>query len=180
MLKLPHWVIPDKFPVFYDHESATVIEMVAKMHGVINELVDEYNKFIDETNTTLENYINKANGDNEIFRVELRQEFQDFIDVVELKIESFNSQLENKIDGVVQDIFDRDVSGRLEVIKSDLMSEFTTFRDIITTEVESIKSNMATVARQILNEALSSGDVSLGSVYDSTNESLTITIEGDI
>lgn len=180
MHKLPHWVIPDKFPAFYDHESATVIEMVAKMHGVVNELVDEYNKFVDEANLTIENFINKANGDNELFRVGLRQEFQDFIDVVELKIESFNSQLENKIDGVVQDIFDRDVSGRLEAIKADLMTEFTTFRDTITAEVESIKSNMATVARQILNEALASGDVSLGSVYDSANESLVITIEGDI
>lgn len=45
---LPKWSIPDVHPAFFDHESGTAIEMVAKLYGKVKELIETYNKFEDE------------------------------------------------------------------------------------------------------------------------------------
>ncbi len=42
---LPKWTIPDLHPAFFDHESATSIEMVAKLYGKVKEIVEHYNGF---------------------------------------------------------------------------------------------------------------------------------------
>lgn len=46
---LPKWCIPDIHPTFFDHESATVIEMVAKLYPKIQELIEVYNKLEKDT-----------------------------------------------------------------------------------------------------------------------------------
>ena len=86
MIKLPHWVITDKLPALYDHESGTAIEQTAKIYGAMNQLIDEYNQFVDHINETIETFIKERNGDYEVFKVAIRQEFQDFIDKVDLKM----------------------------------------------------------------------------------------------
>ena len=40
---LPNWSIPDLHPAFFDNESATTIEMVAKLYGKIQTLIEAYN-----------------------------------------------------------------------------------------------------------------------------------------
>lgn len=47
---LPHWVLTNNQPAFYDTESVTAIEMVAKIYGKMEELVNAYNDFVDEVN----------------------------------------------------------------------------------------------------------------------------------
>lgn len=42
---LPKWSIPDLHPAFFDTESATAIEMVAKLYGKVKEVVESYNDF---------------------------------------------------------------------------------------------------------------------------------------
>ena len=46
---LPNWGIPNIHPAFFDVESATAIEMVAKLYSKMKELVEEYNKFEKDT-----------------------------------------------------------------------------------------------------------------------------------
>ena len=88
MYKLRHWVLTDKFPAFYDAESATAIEQTAKVYGAFNELVDEYNNFVDVYNQHAEEFEQGMVTDMEAFQVGIRQEFQDFIDTVDLKIKN--------------------------------------------------------------------------------------------
>ena len=88
MYKLRHWVLTDKFPAFYDAESATAIEQTAKVYGAFNELVDEYNNFVDVYNQHVEEFEQGMVTDMEAFQVGIRQEFQDFIDTVDLKIKN--------------------------------------------------------------------------------------------
>ena len=45
---LPKWSIPDLHPAFFDTESATAIEMVAKLYGKIKEIVEGFNDFTEE------------------------------------------------------------------------------------------------------------------------------------
>ena len=53
---LPNWNITSEQPGFYDVESGTVIQMVARLYKKIKELIEDYNNFADETNLTYENF----------------------------------------------------------------------------------------------------------------------------
>ena len=53
---LPKWVLTNNYPAFYDTESVTAIEMVAKIYGKMEELITSYNEFVDEINKTMEDF----------------------------------------------------------------------------------------------------------------------------
>jgi hypothetical protein len=94
MKLLPSWKIPDTRPAVYDVESATCIEMVAKLYGAMNEIIEECNTFITTTEAKIDEYIKGSEEDIDLFKVGLRQEFQDFIDVIELKIQAQDLKIE--------------------------------------------------------------------------------------
>ena len=67
--KLPHWVITNKKPGFYDTDSGSTIEQTAQVYRKMNELVVEYNAFVDETNKFIEElYIQESKRENFISR----------------------------------------------------------------------------------------------------------------
>jgi hypothetical protein len=41
---LPHWVLTDLQPAFYDTEAVTVLELLSKIYGKMNEVVDMTNE----------------------------------------------------------------------------------------------------------------------------------------
>lgn len=47
---LPKWVLPPTLPSVYDCESFTALEMVSKLYGAVNELINEYNKTVEQLN----------------------------------------------------------------------------------------------------------------------------------
>lgn len=47
---LPKWAITTTLPSVRDFESATVIEMTAKLYGAMQTMVSEYNSFADKIN----------------------------------------------------------------------------------------------------------------------------------
>ncbi len=47
---LPHWCLTDLQPAFYDVESVTAIEMVSKLYGKMEQLICDYNMYIDQLN----------------------------------------------------------------------------------------------------------------------------------
>ena len=53
---LPKWVLTNEYPAFYDTESVTAIEMVAKLYGKMEELITTYNEFVDEINKTIADF----------------------------------------------------------------------------------------------------------------------------
>lgn len=83
---LPKMIFGVSQPTFYDTDKVTAIEASAKLHGKLNEIVEDYNKFVDETNKTIVDFVESTEQDLEVFEVALRQEFQDFIDTVNLKL----------------------------------------------------------------------------------------------
>lgn len=103
MRLLPNWVLTNKYPANYDSESATVIEQTAKLYGAMNELIEEFNKYIDGTNSTIEEFITTTNSDLETFKVGLRQEFQDFINVVDLKLMSVEDTIEETLNAYINE-----------------------------------------------------------------------------
>ncbi len=96
MVKLPKWVIPDKFPALFDHDSATVIEMTAKLYGAMNGLIDDYNTFVERINAEIEAFEVSMTKDYDTFIISMRQEFQDFIDTIELKVKAQDKTITDK------------------------------------------------------------------------------------
>ena len=70
---LPKWVLTDTRPAIYDVESATCVEQTAKVYAKIQELVNDYNLFVDEVNTCIEKFMNDTNADYECFKNEINK-----------------------------------------------------------------------------------------------------------
>ena len=118
---LPIWKIPDTHPCVYDSESATAIEMVAKIYGKMKELVENYNKYVNDLNKSVAEFEERMSNEDEIFRVGLRQEFQDFIDIVNLKIKALDNtiektlvQMSENLEEACQTVLNNGISIRLE------------------------------------------------------------------
>ena len=95
--RLPHWIIPNKIPAFLEGESATAIEMVAKVYGKTNELIADYNEFVNAVNQHIDEFETSTEKNYELFTVGIRQEFQDFIDTVELKIMEQDKEIQDAV-----------------------------------------------------------------------------------
>ena len=92
MQKLPKWVLTGRRPAFYDTESATALEQTAKVYGAMQELIDEYNTFVDEMNAKFEELETETGANIDEFKIAMSQQFQDFIDVVELKLQGQDAE----------------------------------------------------------------------------------------
>ena len=97
--KLPHWVITHKHPAFYDSESATAIEQTAKLYRAFQDLVEDYNIFVDKINVHIEEYEASTDRKIEVFETAMRQEFQEFIDITNLKY----ADQENRFDAMMSE-----------------------------------------------------------------------------
>ena len=97
MYLLPKWIITNKRPSIHDTESLTILEGMGKVYGAMNDLINEYNSFADNVNTIITEFTNSATKNQEEFEVALRQEFQDFIDVIEIKVQQQQTQIDNAV-----------------------------------------------------------------------------------
>lgn len=116
MERLPHWRITDRYPAFLDTESATAIEQTAKVYGAMQTMIDEFNKFVDNVNASMEEFENRMTADYDEFTVGLRQEFQDFIDVVNLRVTEAETFMMNNLDAVTANTINRAIeNGTLRI-----------------------------------------------------------------
>ena len=115
MVQLPRWVLTNRNPAFYDSESATALEQTAKLYGAMQTLIDEYNAFAEKTEKAINDFMSDANTDREVFEVAMRQEFQDFIDVVDLRLQT----IENDVVAYSKKMIDEAIqSGKISVIET--------------------------------------------------------------
>ena len=114
---LPKWVLPPTMPSIYETESFTALEMVAKVYGAMNELITEYNKFVDSVNTQMETFTAETEEQYNLFAVGLRQEFQDFIDVVDIKIKSLEEKVTETSADIVKAVNDAIARGDVYIVE---------------------------------------------------------------
>lgn len=48
MNTLPKWVLVNPIPAIHDFESLTVIDQTARIYGAMNQLIEEWNKMIEQ------------------------------------------------------------------------------------------------------------------------------------
>lgn len=151
MKLLPKWALTNLRPTIYDAESGSVIEQTAKVYGAMNELIEEYNKFADSWNSKIEVFMSDVNADNETFRVALRQEFQDFIDVVVLKIAELDQYTKNVLASEIERIYKElaESDEVQEIMRSEISSFETEIQSLINENESTMLSNFNSFKNEI-------------------------------
>lgn len=153
MRLLPHWVLTDLNPAFYDTESGSVIEQTAKVYAAMNELIKEYNSFVDEINkriTEFENGIIKSETD---FKNCIIKAVNNYINSLDIKIDEQNLTISEAI------------------ARQD---------NTISQAVAYMKDNIKATATEVVNAAIIAGTLTLMQTYDETTESLNLIVTGEV
>lgn len=96
--KLPHWVITNLRPAFYDTDSGTAIEQTALLYKKMQELIEKYNAFVDEINYTIEEFMVNAEEDQAAFEIKINQMIHDFTTLVSTELKSQDTEIKNAVD----------------------------------------------------------------------------------
>lgn len=94
---LPHWVVTDSFPAFYDSESMTAIGQTARLYGAMQGLIDSYNEYIDEVNEIIKEFQDGIIGDWENFKNCLIKIQNDYIETIDTKINMQDDKIADAI-----------------------------------------------------------------------------------
>ena len=86
-------IIQPSAPAFYDKESVTAIRAMANLQGKMNEVIEGLNALEENVIKEMADFKASSDQDQEIFESALRQEFQDFIDTVTLKLAGYDGSL---------------------------------------------------------------------------------------
>lgn len=146
---LPLWCITDKYPAFYDTESATAIEQTAKLYGAMRTLQEEYNNMATTVNATINAFINDVNADQEEFENHINKIIHDYIAMIDEKIKLQDKTIADSIDS------------QNEVIEDAIVY---------------IKNNITEVANRIMREAVENGTIQIASVYEEQSKKLSIVV----
>lgn len=118
---LPKWNLHSNRPTFYDMDSVTMLELASTLHGSMNAMIEEYNALADSVNARITEFMDSETQDRELFETQIRQEFQDFIDAVELKYSGLEARLDAKVAAVEAacDALIAEINGAMENALND-------------------------------------------------------------
>ena len=88
-------------PYTFDADTKTLPELCALLHGKMNETVEAFNTLETDLMHEHNEFIVNARGEMYAHETALRQEFQDFIDTVDLKLASMETTLQNVYNGLM-------------------------------------------------------------------------------
>lgn len=160
MLQLPIWNFTNIIPSFNDLESGTAIEMTAKVYGAMRDLIDEYNKFVENTNKEISEFETSSTKNYEEFAIGLRQEFQDFIDIINLKVMEQDSVIQDAVNYMKNNLEESIANVVIELQNSGALNkELRAIYSDILNELSVMSSRMDTFTS--LNEGSTTGDAEL-------------------
>lgn len=149
---LPHWVLTDLQPAFYDTESVTTIEMLAKIYPKIEELISDYNYYVDQINKTIKEFEDGIISDFNCFKNCIIDTMNDYITSIDMKITLQDNKIEESINNQ---------------------------NEIIDNAVNYMKNNLVSTLSLLFDDALREGKINAQLVedYDNVNETLSFSIE---
>lgn len=163
---LPHWCMTDLQPAFYDTESGSALQMVARVYKKIEELITNYNSFVDEINRYVEEFETGMIADFECFKNCIIKTMNEYIETIDTKIDLQDTRIGDAIERQDQAIADK----------------FAEQDAIIADAVQYMKDQIVATATSLFQEALADGDITaeLNVDYDSATESITLSINATI
>lgn len=126
---LRHWSLNRTIPTIDDTESLSVLELVGKNTTKINEIVKDYNKFVDDINKVINEFENGLYEDFDCFKKKITKIVHDYIMMIDERIK-------------LQDLH---IDETIVYIKDNLVSY--------------IKENFAITLKELIAEGLLEGDI---------------------
>lgn len=148
---LPHWVLTDPQPAFYDCESATAVQQTAKIYAKIQELITIYNDFVRDVNRYITEFEEGIIKDFNCFQNCIIKTMNDYIATIDMEINLQDSKIEESINN--QNV-------------------------VIQNAVNYMKENLVSTVTTLFNNAVHNGDITANLLedYDSDDESLVLSI----
>ena len=94
---LPHWVLTDLQPAFYDVESGTSLQQTVRMYGKVQELIDLYNEFVTKVNKYIKDFEDGIIEDFEEFKNCIIETMNQYIETIDTKINLQDTKIEDAI-----------------------------------------------------------------------------------
>ena len=159
---LPHWCLTDLQPAFYDTESGSAIQMIARIYPKIEELVVNYNSFVDEINRYINEFETGMIADFDCFKNCIIKTMNEYIETIDTKINLQDTRIGEAIERQDKSIADK----------------FAEQDEIIADAVAYMKENIIATTQSVFREAIANGDVlaELHLEYDATTEAITLSI----
>lgn len=118
MNQLPNWVIVNPRPAVHDYESVTAIEMVAKLYGAMQQLIDECNKL----EGTFTEFAKSEEEKRTDFETDAEQVMREFVCKVEQDVQSIRDEVAKnmlEVERVVtEQIVNAIAAGTIEITQS--------------------------------------------------------------
>lgn len=162
---LPHWVLTNYQSAFYDSESGTVLQALARIYPKIEELITDYNNYVKQIDNIINDFQNGMIDDFECFKKCIIKTMTDYIESIDTKM--------SVQDSIIADKFNE--------IDETLENKFNEQDEQIQNAINYMKDNIVATATTIINQAIENGDLNVGLEYDEPTESLNfiVTREGD-
>lgn len=165
IVPLPHWVLTNYQSAFYDSESGTVLQALARIYPKIEELITDYNNYVKQLDSYITDFTNGIIKDFDCFKNCIIKTMTDYIETIDTKMSVQDSFIANKFNE--QDTL--------------IANKFDEQDEKIDNAIQYMKDNIIQTATTIINQAIENGDLNVGFEYNPTNESLDfiVTREGD-
>lgn len=163
MKLLPIWVIPDTLPAYKDAESKTAIEQTYRVYQAMQDLINEYNTFAEGINTKLTEFKAQYEKDIEVFTTSLRQEFQDFIDTIDIKI----SALEDTLTISIKEALEPQIQATITEMQTAINNSIAELETITTQNTAKIGVNEQSI--EDLNSRITDHEERINNLEDETS-----------
>ena len=159
---LPHWCLTDLQPAFYDVESGSAIQMIARIYPKIEELVVNYNSFVDEINRYINEFESGMIADFDCFKNCIIKTMNEYIETIDTKINLQDTRIGEAIERQDKSIADK----------------FDEQDEIIADAVTYMKDQIVATTQSIFEQAIADGTITaeLYLEYDASTEAITLSI----
>ena len=135
MQLLPRWVLTDKHPSFFETDSGSAIEQTARVYGKMNELIEEYNTFVDSVNEQITNFITETETKQDCFKRCITELIENYIKSIDIKID----KQDMVIDDAVKFMMDNIVQTATSIINEKIANGTLTVGLVYNEETEQVE-----------------------------------------
>ena len=170
---LPHWVLTDPQPAFYDCESATAVQQTAKIYAKIQELITIYNDFVRDVNRYITEFENGIIKDFNCFQNCIIKTMNDYIETIDMKINLQDNKIEESINNQ-----NAKIQNAIDLQDNKIEESINNQNAIIQNAVDYMKENLVSTVTTLFNNTVHNGDITANLLedYDSDDESLVLSI----
>lgn len=134
---LPHWVLTDYQSAFYDSESGSVLQALARIYPKIEELITDYNNYVKQIDNIINDFQTGMIEDFECFKQCIIETMNNYIETIDTKINLQDTKIDdainymkNNIVSVTTEIFNQaiqngDIMANLNVDYNSTTEELT-------------------------------------------------------